>query len=1140
MSLYKSILNNFQIFCLISFLVCPFVSKSSDFAEKSVLSAGKWVKIKVDESGIYQLTGRTLSEMGFSNISKVKVYGYGGAMISETMGDGYIDDLSLLPVYNDGSKILFYAQGPVTWKDSNSYGTRLVHERNPYSVSGYYFITENDAENIMLETGEAAGGSGVPLITTTIATVLHEEESNAPANTGRALFGEDFRYNTTQSFPFELPERVANTAANIRVNFMANTTAPGRLTVSSGETQIASLSLSATSGDYNIGKMGNCSGTVVGSDDNISVALNFSTSGSIGFAYLDYIELNYRRKLALNGNFLEFRSYTSSCRDSVFSVSESNEDVIIWDITQRDLPKAVKASLTGTDLRFRQTEAGIREYVAFDPKKTFPAPAFDSNVTNQNLHGEPTPTMLILSPAEFMSEARRLAEFHEQNDSMKVLVVDHNKVFNEFSSGTPDAMAYRKIAKMFWERTKNLPDTSNSKFRYMILFGRSIYDNRQLSSSGRSIDYPLLLTWESDNSVSQSESFNSDDIFGMLEDGTSFSVSSSQLNIALGRIPVKSVSEAGDMVDKIIGYVSNPDPGSWKNNVLMIADDGDGGTHMTGCDNAIVAMNRCGGERYYYDRIYIDAFERSSEGTGNTYPEAREKLLRRLKEGVIYANYVGHGNPKSWTHNGLLRWEDIQNELYYKHYPLLYTGTCEFTRWDDVEVSGGELMFLNTQGGVIGLITSSRATGISGNASLAEVLGEYVFQPDKYGQMRRIGDIVKDAKNSRRKTGDFEHNIKYVLIGDPAICLKYPQHKIVVDEINGQQLDDDIYPELMARQTVTFKGHVEDLDGNLQNGMNGVLYSTVYDSQESVTTHGYDEGDNDVGMELTYDEWSNKLYQGIDSITDGRFEVTFRVPKEINNNYREGLISLYAYSQENNMDGNGSTDNFYVYGYDESGEADDLAPEIRLMALNSEDFKDGDSVNETPYFIAQIYDESGINLSDAGIGHGMTLLLDNKKTITGLTSFYSQDASKTGYINYQMDELEEGNHTLRLRVWDIDGNMTEKTITFNVVKGLAPQLYQVYSDANPAKTEANFYLKHNRPDAMITVTISVYTMMGQEVWTNTSKGRSDMYMSMPVTWDLTDGSGRRVNRGIYLYRASITTDGVNETTKAQRIAVAPE
>ena len=229
-----------------------------------------------------------------------------------------------------------------------------------------------------------------------------------------------------------------------------------------------------------------------------------------------------------------------------------------------------------------------------------------------------------------------------------------------------------------------------------------------------------------------------------------------------------------------------------------------------------------------------------------------------------------------------------------------------------------------------------------------------------------------------------------------------------------------------------------------------------------------------------------------------------------------------------------------MYGYDESGEADDLAPEIRLMALNSEDFKDGDSVNETPYFIAQIYDESGINLSDAGIGHGMTLLLDNKKTITGLTSFYSQDASKTGYINYQMDELEEGNHTLRLRVWDIDGNMTEKTITFNVVKGLAPQLYQVYSDANPAKTEANFYLKHNRPDAMITVTISVYTMMGQEVWTNTSKGRSDMYMSMPVTWDLTDGSGRRVNRGIYLYRASITTDGVNETTKAQRIAVAPE
>ena len=1137
MKLYKSFFFKPLCLCVLCAYLSTFTVDSAEYAAESVLSTGRWVKISVDESGIYQLSRSTLSGMGFSDISKVKIYGYGGAMISETMGDGYIDDLSQLPVYNNGNKILFYAQGPVSWANSNSSGTRLVHERNPYSTAGYYFVTENDTENGMETTGDASDVNGMPLITTTVSPVLHERELYAPANTGRSLFGEDFRYNTLQMFSFDLPGRVDNTSVSVNVRFFTSTGSGSTLNVSAGDSRIASLSLSSTSGQYEIGRIGNCNGNVTGSGEDLTVVLQHVASGSVSFAYLDYIELNYRRTLNLDGNSLEFRSYTSSCRDSLFSISGCNEDVLVWDITQHERPLSVNTSLSGNNLRFRQTAQGVREYVAFNPTATFPAPKVEGQIANQNLHGEQTPTMLILTPSAFMSEARRLADFHQEHDSMKVLVVDHEKVFNEFSSGTPDAMAYRKIAKMFWERTKNLPDSSNAKFRYMILFGRSIYDNRRLSSAGRTVTYPLLLTWESDNSVSQSTGFNSDDIFGTLADGSSLS-GSSGLDIALGRIPVKSATEAGNVVDKIIKFVTEPDPGSWKNNVLMIADDGDGGTHMTGSDRAIAAMQENGGGNYFYDRVYIDAFERSSEGTGNTYPEAREKMLRKFKEGVIYASYVGHGNPQSWTHNGLLRWEDIQNEMYYKHIPLLYTGTCEFTRWDDVDVSGGELLFLNNQGGMIGLVTSSRATGIGANAYLAEALGTYMFQPDGYGEMRRIGDIVKAAKNSRLSDGG--HRWKYVLIGDPAIRLKYPQNRVVVDGINGQQLDGaDVLPEIMARQTVTFSGHVEDLDGNLIDGMNGELYSTVYDSQESVTTHGYSEGNDDTGMELTFDEWSNKLYQGVDSIKNGRFEVTFRVPKEINNNYRTGFMSLYAFSQDG-TDGNGSTESFYVYGYDESGEDDTQAPEIRLLALNSEDFSDGGNVNETPYLIAQIFDESGINLSEAGIGHEMTLLIDGKTTITGLSPYYSQDASKTGYLNYQLDELTEGPHTLRLRVWDTDGNMAEKTITFNVVNGLAPQLYQVYSDANPARTEANFYLRHDRPDAMITVTISVYTMMGQEVWTNTSTGRSDMYTSMPITWDLTDGTGRRVNRGIYIYRASITTDGVNETTQAQRIAVASE
>lgn len=1150
MSTYKI----YNIVFTLAFIACIFApmraNAANKYASASVLAEGRWVKIKVAESGIHQITQSTLSSWGFNDISKVKIYGYGGAMISESLDNKSIDDLPQVPTFQSDGKILFYAQGPVSWQYASTGLLRYGQQINPYSLYGYYFVTDTDTlEPAALESTGKAESADDKLITTFPERLFHEEDFTAPSTTGRIILGEDFLYTKTRDFDFNLTGIDGNKKAIVKVQFMAMPrSADAYLNISSGENQIGSIRFGKnTDTEYGIGVLGTGSYSIDMDGEDLNLRLAFNGSGVVDLANLDYITINYVRRLEIDRNEFYFRSFTTSCRDSVFSLAGASTKLQIWDITTAHAPKTVAFQESGGSAYFRQTESGKREYVAFDPTASYPSPTSEGAIANQNLHGTETPTMLIITPSAFISEAERLAELHRNTDGMKVQVVTDQAVYNEFSSGTPDAMAYRKISKMWYDRSINEDEYSNEKYRYLLLFGRCVFDNRQVTSNGKSARYPKLLTWESENSTSKSSSFNSDDVFGFLEDGTDVSKINiyKTLNIGIGRIPVKSIDEARIAVDKIYSYASDTDLGDWKSRIMVIADNGDNGIHMNRSNDGVESLEANGADKYNISRVYLDAYD---AGSSYTFPEAREQMYRNFRNGVIFASYLGHGNPVSWTHNGLLRWQDIENEFYYKHLPLLYTGTCEFTPWDSPDVSGGEELFLNGQGGAIGLITASRATGMDANGVLLMALGKHMFAPLPNGEMPRIGDVLRNAKNdpiynkpngSSGSSGNASHSLKYALIGDPALRLNYPKHQISVTSINGIEVSEDNMPEIQARQEVEIKGKVTDNSGALLTDFTGLLSVSIFDAEMSVSTYGKGDSDSDdAGAVVTYQDHPNRLYVGNDSVKNGEFSIKFRMPTSIVNNYTPAMAIFYA--ESNGIDALGKNENFYAYGFDTTDNGDTEGPEITLLALNGESFKDGDTVNETPFLLASFRDESGINLSTFDIGHAITLILDNKTTISGLENYYTQDSEKNGRIQYQMDELSEGPHTLKLRVWDVYGNYSEKEISFNVEKGQKPSLFRIYTTSNPAKTSADFYIEHNRPDALLNVTLYVYNLMGQTVWTTTTTGRSDMYTSMPITWDLTDGTGRRVNRGIYLYRATVSTDGGEESSICQRIAVASE
>lgn len=1125
------------------------------YADSSKLATGKWVKIKVTDSGLHAITSADAQKWGFSDISRLHIFGFGGKPLSEKLSSDIPDDLPQLPVVRTDGKIIFYAQGPTTW-GTTSGKVNFVPVQHPYATAGYYFVTD-DARYADAEIEKASvAPSGTP-VTTYTERVFHEQELVNPGETGRMLLGEDFRYTKSQTFKFSLPGYVSGTNVNVLTSFASKTMGgSARLTFQQGGTNLPSESADNISGILDVAHshyaLGNItkSFTLGSGSSDLSYTVTYNPSGTVYMARLNYIAVNYQRALALQNGKLQWGQYAGT-RNSQYQLSGTSDATQVWDVTTAHHPVLMQVSRsTDGTLAFSPTASGNREYVAFNPSATFPSPSFDGNVSNQNIHGEPTPDMVIISPTEYLTQAKRIAAMHESVDSMRVLVLDQKQVFNEFSSGTPDAMAYRMVSKMFYDRGS---DANGHKFGYLLLFGSGSYDNRQLSSTVKAASYPMLLTWQSEASNDENTSYTSDDPFAVLADESGPTFAAYDLDIAVGRFPIKSVSEAATTVDKLIKYVTTPNNGSWKNNVLDVADDENRGIHMQQAENAISTEKANGGSDFIYNRVYLDAFNAVSQGAGRTYPDARTKMFHTLSEGVVWWRYTGHASPNGWTGEGQLTHPDIDSKLFYKHLPILYAATCEFTRFDALSTSGGESMFLNGQGGAIALICPPRLVYISQNGELHRHVAKFTFATDAQGMPYRIGDMLRLGKNSYRRAtaqGMEDNNSRYFLFGDPAMRPAYAPLKIAVESINGQQLSEANKPEFKARQTLTFAGKVTDANGATLTDFNGPIIATLYDCEQSVLTHGW----GDEGQEYTYLDRPNKLAVKVDTVKNGQFSFKVTVPSEILasfENYSPSLINLYAYdnSQTDNSKFNGGSrearganSQFYIYGYDDTVVADTIGPNIEMMVLNSEDFNDGDLVNESPLLMARVSDESGINLSSSGIGHAITLSIDDKPSTDDLSAYFSpintdSGNGSAGNINYQLSELEPGAHSLKLKVWDVFNNSSSKTINFIVVNGLKPDLYDVYCDANPASTTANFYLKHNRPDATVTVGIDIYDLMGRLVWTATQTGRSDSGTSFPVTWDLTDTSGSRVPRGIYVYRARISTDGIQEATKAKKIAV---
>lgn len=1090
------------------------------YAPSSALSSGRWVKIKVSSSGMHLIPAADLQKWGFSDPSKVKVYGYGGAPVSDLLSAGnYVDDLpqALSEVTPRG--IVFYAVGPVSPVSASS--GRVDYERNYYSNEGYYFLSE-EGEPVTFPTvgtpGLTSGAAGV-----FTEMLYHEQELVSPGSTGHTFLGEDFYSTRTRNFSFTLPDK-ATTTVNISCYFATKVmNAASRLDMTingSAPTVTSDPKLPVSSEDshhhYTMKQL-NATANVSGSDVQLSLAFE-PGGGLVRLARLDRIVLNYTRELKLHEGLLDFHLSVPSA-----SLSGATADTRLWDVTEPAAMAKVNGVLSNSALEWSSAPSGFRHYVAWNPDAEMPAPTYVGTVANQNIHGNPTPDMVIITMPQWRDKAEEIAEIHRSSDEMPldVLVVTQDEVLNEFSSGTPDVNAFRRMFKLFYDRGR---DGEDSRFRFALLLGRGIYDHRVISQEVKSMNKPILLQWQTVTGEHDNSSYTTEDYLAFLEDGSGQRPGSDRHCIAIGRIPVTSVADAQLAVDKIKSYLADEKKSEWKNRFILAADDENNGDHLDQMEDVyrtLIANKQ--GRNSLYTKVYVDAFPLID----NVAVAAHDRMMRTLNNGAAWWWFIGHANTFSWTSEGLLTRQDI-DAANFPQQPMLYAATCDFLRWDLPDDSGAEKLFFNPNG-IIGAIAATRPVYIAYNGNISSALASKVFDTYGDGTPIPIGEMMRRAKNTMLKNE--ENKLRYVLLGDPALSLTTPRRHIVLDRINGDTVDIELQPTIKARQDVTMEGRVVDSSGNLIPDFSGVFVPTIYDAEFSTTTLAHGNG-----VESTFEEQGDRLYVGRDSIRDGRFNIKVAMPVEIASNFRTAAMNMFAYSADG-RDAYGVNRDFYVYGYDDSREDDLTPPVIEYFALNSRAFRDGQRVSTSPTVIARVSDDIGINISSAGIGHQISLLLDGDKTYSDVPQFYQpgDDGPVWGTLSYPLSGLSEGEHTLRLRVWDTSNNLAESSISFSVKEGKNPEIINLYADCSPAVDRVNFFVEHNKPGANTDVTLTVYDLMGRVVWMTHRSGDSAY---APMEWNLTDTGGHRVSRGIYVYRAAVTIDGNQHASSARKLAVA--
>ncbi|MFV8336483.1 type IX secretion system sortase PorU [Flavobacterium sp. RSP29] len=1115
-------------------------STSTNSITNSVLTTGNWYQFYIEKSGVYKITKTFLQQLGLDantlDPRKIKIYGNGGRMLPLSNSLFYPNDLSENAIqingeadgiFNNDDYILFYAEGVDTWNPESLTFTNL------FDTKSYYYITVQGSDGKRIVPMPQPSGSSTVTVTSFDDHQYHEVDLINIARLGRQWFGESFEVKDEQEFDFNFPNFDASTPVKLMITGASAAFAPTTFSVTTNGTAAGTISFPALNNnsetEFYLGSLPN--NTSFNGTENIKIKLKYNNNGVPGSkGFLDNIRLIAKRKLQGYGKQFHFQYDSSSSTLGIVNYSISNTSDIpqIWDIT--DLYNVTKIENSNqSTLNFKANLGELRKYIALDASDYYtPLKGTKSKITNQNLKGTLFKNgqgqfqdidYVIITPAFLATQAEKLAAFHRTRSNLSVKVIPLELIYQEFSSGKQDVAAIRNCIKYIYENAS----APEKRVRFVNLFGDASYDFKNRISNNTNV-VPIYHALNS--STTGESSFASDDFFGLMDDGEGNVVTYfGGIDIAVGRMLVNDAKQADEMVNKVIEYHDLKSYGSWRNNFALVSDDSDIASDASLQNRQNSLANTIASEKPFLNvtKILLDSYVQEASAGGSRYPKARTDLFNTFEKGALVFNYLGHGGEDGLSSERIWEKSDGQNLSNQYKYPLFITITCEFSRFDNpLRPTAGEYTYWNPKGGAIAMITTIRSIGQFSAENFNDALTKNLLSYNS-NQYTSIAEALRVSKNSNPNSAT---NVVFY-IGDPALMLAIPKPKIRLTKVNDipvtQAIDDF---KSLAKMKLT--GEVTDENNNLLTNYNGEVATTIFDKTVSRITYNNDGNSPPINFNVL----GETIFRGNASVTNGQFEFSFVVPRDIRVPLANGRISFYSKKNQLLQNETGYDSTIKIGGINENATADNISPRVKLY-MNDETFVSGGTTNESPFFVALLEDENGINTA-SGIGHDIVAILDGDVSNPFILNDYYQttlDDFKSGTLRFPLRNLAPGLHTITFKAWDVYNNPITAEIQFIVVGDETITLTHVLNYPNPFVNYTEFWFTHNRPFEPLYVQVQVMTITGKVVWTKNQIITTEGFLSKEITWDGKDDFGDKIGKGVYVYKLTVKSSLTNKKTE---------